>query len=292
MKKVLFSVALALVFGMNLGMITAQAQSFDVGIKGGLNIPNLKSGGENSPLSEGFSSLLAWGSGIVVEKHVTKTFSIQTGIEYSLQGGKKDGVQAIPAGPVYEEAQVADAEFAMMKIYMPEEYLYADFYSEPRFHYLMLPVQAKFGRNISVTSPLRVYLSGGIFGSYLLKGERITKRSSGLYADAKSTSLRDFATPLVVDMIPFLRDKILAGLDMFGNEINDFNGTDIITDDVYRFNFGVIGSLGVSCKLATRHSIFIEGGGNYGLIKIQKDKANGQNRIGAVTAMLGYSFLL
>jgi len=292
MKKIMLS--LSLVIG--LGVMQISAQTFDVGIKGGLNIPNLRPGGKDTPLSDDYSSLFSMGGGAFVEMHLTKTFSLQAGLDYSRQGGKKNGVQALPAAPIYAGATAQNAGFAALTNFMPADYLYANFKSEPSFNYLMLPVQAKVGWNFSKTSPFRVYVSAGIFGSYLLNAERVSKGSSQFYADDKKTSLKDYATAnfgAAMDAMPPMQSAmILGGIEAFGSSINDLNGTENVTNDIYRFNFGIIGSVGISCKVAPRHSIFIEGGGNYGLINIQKDDANGQNRIGAASVMIGYSYSL
>ena len=292
MQKIMLS--LALVIG--LGATQINAQTFDVGIKGGLNIPNLRSGSKDTPLSEDYSSLFSWGGGAFVEMHLTKTFSMQAGLEYTRQGGNKDGIQALPAAPIYAGATAQNAGFAALTNFMPSDYLYANFKSEPRFDYIMLPVQAKFGWNFSQTSPFRVYVSAGIFGSYLLKAERVSKGSSQFYVDVRKTSLKDYAITnfgVVLDAMPPMQSAMmLGGLEAFGSSVNNLDGTEKITDDIHRFNFGIIGSVGISCKVAPRHSIFIEGGGNYGLINIQKDDMNGQNRIGAASVMIGYAFSL
>jgi len=289
MKKVLLSLALL------IGLVATQinAQTFDVGIKGGLNIPNLSSVGKSTPVNEGYSSILAWCSGVFVEMHLTKTFSLQSGLEYTRQGGKKDGLQALPAGTVYDGVIAENPPFAMLTNFLPADYLYANFRSEPYFDYLMLPVQAKFGWNFSKTSPFRVYVSAGVFGSYLLKTERISKGNSQFYADASKTSLTDYAKTNFGDALNAMglfQSAIIDALDMFGSYDNDLNNTENMIDDINRYNFGIIGSVGLSCKVAQRHNIFIEGGGNYGLINLQKDDDNGQNRIGAATVMLGYGF--
>ena len=292
MKKVV--VSLALVIG--LGATQISAQSIEVGIKGGLNIPNLRAGSKNSPLSDDYSSILSWCSGVFVEKHLTKTFSLQTGLEYTQQGGQKDGLQALPADMTYAGVIAQDAGFAALTNFLPQDYLYANFNSKPLFDYLMLPVQAKFGWNFSESSPFRVYISAGVFGSYLLKSERISKGNSQFYADASKTSLKDYAMTnfgaAFNAMDPMQSGMILGGIDVFGSSVNDLNGTDNMINDISRFNFGIIGSIGISCKVASRHRILLEGGGNYGLIDLQKNDAHGQNKIGAATLMVGYAFSL
>lgn len=71
----------------------------------------------------------------------------------------------------------------------------------------------------------------------------------------------------------------------------DLGSTRVITNDLNPVNAGIQGDVGLSYR-HERHRIFIEIGGNYGFIKMQKDKANGSNRIGAATVMLGYAIQL
>lgn len=291
MKKILSVLSVI----MAVSMFT-NAQSVDLGIKGGLTIPNLSSGGEVTPLSDNYSSILSGGGGVFVDVHFSHLFSLTTGLEYSRQGGQKDGVQALPAAPIYTNAIAANPSFAGLTPFMPKDYLYADFKSEPQFDYLMLPVQARFGWNFTKTSPFRVYVSAGIFGSYLMDARRISKGESQFYADENATALKQYATAnygnILNVMDPMQSAMILGGIDAFGKNVNDLNQTENITNDIHRFNFGFIGNVGISYRFATKNSIFIEGGGNYGLLNIQKDTANGQNRIGAANVMIGYSYLL
>jgi hypothetical protein len=41
-----------------------------------------------------------------------------------------------------------------------------------------------------------------------------------------------------------------------------------------------------------RHCFFLEAGGNYGFITVQNSDANGSNRLGAASVMVGYAFSL
>ena len=42
--------------------------------------------------------------------------------------------------------------------------------------------------------------------------------------------------------------------------------------------------------ISKRAIFFIEGGGNYGFLNIQKGTDNGKNQIGAATVALGYGY--
>ena len=294
MKKVIIVVSQCV--AMILLASGAFAQKVELGVKGGLNIPNLTSGGKDTPVSEDYSSIQSAGGGVFVEFCFTKTFSLQTGLEYSRQGGKKDGVQALPAAPIYAGAAAENPAFSQMSSFMPNDYLYADFKSEAQFDYLMLPVQAKFGWNFTSTSPFRVYVGAGVFGSYLMSAKRVSTGKSAFYADERRTSLANYASTThgaIINAMPEIQQQmLLGGITAFGNSVNDLNRTQTITDDIRRGNFGLIGSIGISWKISDRHKIFLEGGGNYGLAQVQKDEINGQNRIGAASVMLGYSLAL
>lgn len=279
-----------------------QAQEVAIGVKGGLTIPNITPGGTKTPLSEDYKSRLAWGAGAFADFQFTKTFSLQVGLEYSGQGGKKDGMQALPVGPIKQRfmAELSQVEGIptgvdqLLEAAFPSNYMYADFKSEAKFNYLMLPVQAKFGWNLSPTSPFRFYVSAGVFGSYRLSAKRVSKGTSDFYIDNGNTTFKNQVMGIIAGspiggQLPAETIAILEGaLDQFRYKDN----TQTITDDIKSFNFGVIGAVGFSYSFCDRHKVFIEGGGNYGLVKIQKSSENGQNRIGCGSVMVGYSFTL
>lgn len=293
---------------------SVKAQQVAIGARGGLTIPKITAGGDNkTPLSEGYSSRMTWGAGAFAEIKFTKLFSLQVGLEYSQQGGQKDGVQALPlmrvtepmVGPLTQQligqglpqaaasAAAAAAIGTVNGLLQGNNYLYADFESTAKFNYLMLPVQAKFGWDLG-SSPFRVYVSAGLFGSYLLHGERVSSGSSAIYLNANKTTMTQFwagvpeaAKTAMGEQNAAMIGGILQGMD----QSRSLDNTQDITDDLYRFNCGFIGNAGVAYNFG-RNSIFLEGGGNYGFVKIQKNEANGQNRIGAGTVMLGYSYTL
>lgn len=297
MKKKCLLIAAAL---MMMSVASVNAQQVMLGVKGGLTVPNITPGGKDTPLSEGYSSSLAWGAGAFAEIKFSKLFSLQVGLEYSLQGGEKDGMQALPAGPIFGnmKAQLGAAAAPLVdqaSRFLPNDYLYADFESKAKFNYIMLPVQAKFGWNLTKTSPVRVYVSAGLFAAYLCKAERVSKGNSPFYADDKGTTLSKYAMTnhgAAIGSIPPPTQQMIMGMIAGMDQPQDLNNTQNITGDINRFNFGFIGSVGFSYDITPKHRIFIEGGGNYGFLNIQKDEANGKNCIGAGSVMVGYGFTL
>ena len=253
MKKFLFNQLLIILL---LTSITASAQNFTLGVKGGISIPNLSAGGSNqTPLNTGYSSRQGPDFDIFGEFKISDLFSIQPGIEYSSQGGKKDGLQAFTT-----PAEVQ----AMFPAGQAPPYLYANYNSEAKINYLMIPVLAKFGWDFSKSSPWRVYVGTGPFVSFLLSAHQVTSGNSPFYTDAGGT-------------------QALPG----GSQ--SFAGNQDIKSQLANNNIGVEGDLGLSYKFGPS-AIFIEGGFNYGFLNIQTVAADGKNNTGAATVQLGYSY--
>lgn len=166
MKKAIFYPSL---FLLMFWFFTARSQNVALGVFGGLSVPNLSAGNNGTPLSEGYSSRLGPDFGINAEFKVSSLFSIQPQLEYSSQGGKKDGLQALPdpnpQGPPY---------------------LYATYNSTAKLNYLMAPLLAKFGWDFN-GSPLRFFVDAGPFLAYRLSAQQVTSGSSLVYADAAET---------------------------------------------------------------------------------------------------------
>jgi hypothetical protein len=256
MKKLIFYSSF---FILSLLFFNANAQEdVSVGIRGGISVPNLSAGGSvENPLNSGYSSRLGPDVGIFAEFKISKLFSIQPMLEYSGEGGKKDGLQAFPTPP-----QLAP-EFQPNP---PPTYLYANYNSTAKLNYLMLPILAKLGWDLKKSSPIRFYIDAGPFLGLLLSAKQETSGTSNFYTDPQGT-------------------QALPGGPA------SFNNTQDIKDQLHSFNVGVEGNVGFAYKLKSG-SIFIEGGGNYGFLNIQKESANGKNNTGAGTASLGYSISL
>ena len=254
MKKLIFYSSL---FVFTLFCFTASAQNVALGIQGGISIPNLTAGGSSStPLNTGYSSRFGPDFGITAEFKVSKLFSIQPQLEFSSQGGKKDGLQAFTT-----PAQVAQ-EFPPGQA---PQYLYANYNSTAKLNYLMLPVLAKFGWDFK-SSPLRFYADAGPFLGYLVYAKQVTTGSSQFYTDP-------------------------AGTQPLPGGPQSFDNTQDIKDQLNKVNFGIEGSIGLAYKFQ-KSSIFIEAGGNYGFLNIQHVAADGKNNTGAATIDVGYSFWL
>ena len=238
--------------------LTVNAQ-WEFGARGGISIPNLSArGSEKNPLNSGYSSRLGPDFGVFGEYHVTKLFSLELAPEYSSQGGKKDGTQAL-ATP----AQLA-AAFEEQGQPVPT-YLYADYNSEARINYLLIPVLAKFGWNLGSKSPFRLYVAAGPYVGFLLSAKQVTSGNSPIYADENKS----------VQITP----------------AQSFDASTSIKDQLHSANFGVDGRVGLSWAIGPKqiHHVFVEAGGNYGFVNIQKGTANGKNNTGAAVATIGYS---
>jgi len=254
MKKVFLLVATSLALLLVPGRKGFGQGRFNFGVKAGLSVPNLTSG-SSSPVSSGYGSRLDADAAIQAGLNLTNRFSIEAQLEYSSQGGKKNGTQAflVPAEMVqlFPEGQVPD-------------YLYATYMSEARMNYLVLPVLAKY--RLDLKERFGAYIAAGPFVSYLLSARNITKGSSLIYLNKEETQP---VTP----------------------QPQSFDSKDNIRDELHHFNTGVSGHVGIDYKLSNG-SIFIEAGGNYGLINIQKNQVDGKNKTGAFVLNLGYQFRL
>jgi hypothetical protein len=246
---------LSFLIGAMLIFSCSFAQQFSLGVRGGISIPNLSAGGSNeNPLNTGYSSRLGPDFGIFGEFKISHVFSFQPMLEYSSQGGKKDGLQAFPTPTGFS---------ALFPPGMAPTYLYANFKSEAKINYLMTPLLAKFGWNLKPKSPLRIYVDAGPFVGFLLSAKQVTSGSSNVYADE-------------------------GGQQALTQNPQSFDTTQNIKSQLNSVNFGAEGNVGLSYK--TGHgNIFVEGGFNYGFLNIQKGTANGKNNTGAATVSLGYA---
>jgi len=227
------------------------AQQTSIGAKGGISIPNLSSSGDN-PVSSGWSSRSGPYFGAIAAFRVTDRISIQTELNYSSQGGKKNGLQAISSKPY--------------TAYFPPgtdvpKYFYAVFNSEVKLIYLELPILVKI--DFPFAEKFSFFIDGGPYGGYLLSAKNVTKGSGNVYADKELTQ-------------PFLPNAV------------SFDATTNVKDDIKKFNVGIQGGIGFSMRFQNESKLIFSAGGNYGFIPIQKDEANGKNNTGAATVTLGY----
>ncbi|MDE3213035.1 MAG: PorT family protein [Bacteroidota bacterium] len=229
-----------------------------LGLKGGISIPNLTSGGsDQNPLNTGYSSRLGGDAALFVQFNLSKVCSLQPMVEYSAQGGKKNGMQAFPTPTAFEA-------------YFPPgnapTYLYANYKSVAKLDYLLVPVLVKFGWDLGKQSPYRFYFDAGPFVGFLLEGKQVTSGSSNIYADP-------------------------AGQQPLTSSPQSFDNTDNIKSQLHSTNFGAEANIGFSYHTGNI-LLFLEGGGNYGFLNIQKGTANGRNNTGAGTLTAGIEFSL
>ena len=230
------------------------AQSITVGAKGGVSIPNLRSGGSN-PVSSGYQSGLGPNAAIFGEYHFSNLFSLELDLEYSAQGGKKHGKQALTVTP----------DIAALFYPNPAPpYLWTNFDADAHINYLMIPLMGKVGFDLGSHSPFRVYASAGPFASFLLSAKTTTKGTSNVYVDEAET-------------MPILNAPV------------SFDSTMNVKDQLKSFNWGIEVNIGIA-YIFDQHRIFLEGGGNYGFIPIQKHDEDGQNNAGAATIRIGYAY--
>ena len=171
MKKYLITTMLLL----GLIIFKTEAQNA-LGIKGGISIPNLTAGGSvQNEINSGYSSSLGPDFAIFYEAKFSKHFSLSTQLEYSAQGGKKNGFQALPT------PDDLAPYFTAQQRPVPDV-VYANFDSKAKINYLMLSELAKlnlpFGK-----SPWSFYIEAGPFAGLLVSAHQVTSGNSDIYAD-------------------------------------------------------------------------------------------------------------
>jgi hypothetical protein len=249
--------------------IEAQSVKFYGGAKAGFGIPNLTAGSITTPLNKDYVSRYGFYGGIIAEIQTSKRLSFRTEINYSSQGGKRNGLQALPLDPQMALLWQALPLFGVT----PDNYMYADINSEAILNYLEIPVMAKL--TFSLAPRLGFYLQAGPYLGIMLNAKNITSGTSAIYIDSEGT--------LPIDAILQQAQFPTIGQQSFAH-------TENITPDVHRINVGGQGAAGFAYSMGSG-KLFLEGGGNYGFIPIQKDDANGNNNTGAGTVTAGYLFL-
>lgn len=231
------------------------------GAFGGISIPNLTAGGSrNNSLNTGYSSRLGADFGLSGSYRFSGLFSLEARVEYAAEGGKKSGMQALTTpDPIvqYFESQGMPAP----------AYLYADYKSTAKLNYLLIPILADLGWDLKPHSPWRFFVDVGPYFGLLLSAKQVTSGNSPLYADPGAT------------------EEIPGGSQ-------SFDASTDIKDQLHKANFGIEGDIGISYAFGqtASHSLFVQAGGNYGLLNIQKGTENGKNHVGAAIANLGYAY--
>ena len=163
-----------------------------VGIKGGISIPNLTAGSTENPVASGYSSRQGPDFAVFFQKGISEKFSVMAQLEYSSQGGKKNGLQAVPTPD-------------------PMTYVYADFDNEVKLNYLLFSVLGKFSFRLSEESPLSIYADAGPFGGYLLSAHTVTSGSSEIYLDEQGQQSITPGAPVSFDSTVDIKDQLHTG---------------------------------------------------------------------------------
>jgi len=146
---------------------------------------------------------------------------------------------------------------------MGPAFLYANFNNSAHLNYLLIPVMARF--DFKLSQKLNLYVEAGGFAGFLLSAKSVTSGNSPVYADSLG------------------QEQVEPS--------ESFDSTSSIKNSINTFNAGIIGAVGLTYNLGAG-KIFIEGGGNYGFINIQKYAADGTNYSGAAVAHIGYEYAL
>ena len=283
-----------------LTMCVLHAQDVKFGIRGGMNITNMSTA-KSTPISEGYGSRVAPGWGIFTEYQYNPMLSFRFGVEYSSLGGKRSGMQAMPTERLIMDVGnsigmgISDQQLmalgALMTI-LPSEY-YVDVENTAKYDYFTLPLLAQTGWDIG-TTPWRFYVNAGPVLSFTLSGKQIADGSSRLYHNnAGTTTLWDIIPPMIPGVMEDVKGFLTSefrDIDKMLGEQNSFDETNT-TGEMRSVNFGLAGNVGIRYQY-NRNFFFMEAGGNYGFLSLQDSDANGSNRLGAITIMVGYSFSL
>lgn len=264
MKK---SIAAALLFCITtllLPTLVKAQKNIYFGLKGGISIPNLSSGSSaQTDWDEGYSSRVGPNFGLLAEFQFSKTFSIQPEIDFIGEGGKRSGIQPLSVPdqylPAFQGAFNTD-----------KDYVFGDFKNVSRINYLQIPIMVKFNFALNQSQRFNFFVQAGPYVSFLVSAKQIIQTDDlKLYLDKQGQQ-----------QIPpeaaaaFFPSKLDTAIDA--------------KSDLQKTNVGVQGGVGLAYTI-NRGKIFIEGGGNYGFIDIQKGDEHGKNRIGAATIAVGYA---
>ncbi len=205
--------------------------------------------GGNTPQSQGYTSRSGMGYGLFFTDKFTDNFAIQAELTYVNEGGVKVGMQQIT-----DPAVPANLT------------LYANFKNEAIINYVEIPILAKYC--ISLSDNLQFYVDAGPYMGILAEAKTQTSGTSNIYLDEQGK------VPLTVNGEPL--------------PAQNFNNTQDIQPNIKNTNFGIMGSIGFSTRFLS-NILSLDARGAYGLTKIQKDPANGENNVGYFLITLGYA---
>lgn len=264
MKKSIYLTSLLCLSLVTGQLAYGQTHALYLGIKGGISIPNLTSGSSAQTVwDEGYSSRVGPNLGLLAEFQFSPRFSLQPELDYIGEGGKRCGIQPFTVPDEYLAAY-------QQAFQTDKDYVFADYNNVSRLNYLQIPVMARLNFPLNASQKLKFFVQAGPFISFLVGAKQIvTSDDLKVYLDKEGNQ------EIPADLVQaFFGSKLDTTIDA--------------KDQLNKVNVGVQGSLGISLDCGPG-KVFIEGGGNYGFIDIQKGDEHGKNRIGAATVALGYS---
>jgi Outer membrane protein beta-barrel domain len=140
-------------------------------------------------------------------------------------------------------------------------YFYAKFDNASILNYFEMPVLVKY--SFPVSRYEKFFVDFGPYIGFLSNAKQKTSGSSYIYADRAETQ-------------------------QVAQDAVSFNANTDITSSINSVNFGLTGGGGFSQRVNSGE-VFIDVRGAYGLLVIQKDKANGSSHSGNLLIDLGYA---
>ncbi len=251
MKYSLLFVVIGSLFCSNLN---AQAK-ISAGFKAGITIPGLGVNSSN-PVIDGYKNQLAPYFGFVLETGLNEKWSLLNEINYATISIKKNGSQAIP--------QSAYASLNLSTVNFPD-YLYSNFESKINIKYVEIPIMLKY--YVYQNKKMNFFVNGGGFAGILFFSDLKTKgpgyQGQGyIYTDAGHTnSISPF--PLKLSQEPSIQDRLNP------------------------LNIGL--AAGIGCTfIGNAGEFYINADGAFGLINMQLNKGDGENKSEEATLSIGY----
>lgn len=225
------------------------------GFKIGASVPDIKG---NTEQSKGYTSRLAPFFGISLAKKISPYFKIQTEINYSPQGGKRNGMQ--PIDPSQFGVSVPNGTI-----------LYANFKNETKLNYIEVPVMLQFNIDKSKDDNHVFYFAGiGPYVAFRLNSKTITSGKSLIYVDPQGS------LPLTIDDIPL--------------PAQSFDSRTNLKDEIKKVSAGIVGGIGSGYNFQ-EHQFFLEARFTRGLTNIQTHpETGGKNKTGSLIFAAGYMY--
>ncbi len=167
-----------------------QAQTTSYGLYGGISIPRLQASNDNI-YTQDFESRSAATFGVFGDFGITPVFSIKAIVSYAGEGGKRDGMQPVPAAAIPPALPVP-----------PGVTLYGNFYNESILNYLEIPVMAKWEWG----GKFRYYVNAGPYIGFLLDATQKVNGNSAFFLDKNGT--QPVSPPRAFDESADVKDEL------------------------------------------------------------------------------------